>query len=97
MLQAGFERALSHADEVYLGAVSRAELLRPDERFDPEAVAENLEAQGINALPFESNAALYDALAADTLPARGSQRIVVFFTNGSFDGIIGRYAAAVKG
>jgi UDP-N-acetylmuramate: L-alanyl-gamma-D-glutamyl-meso-diaminopimelate ligase len=97
MLQAGFERALSHADEVYLGAVSRAEQLRPDERFDPEAVAENLEAQGINALPFDSNAMLYDALAADTLPTRGSQRIVVFFTNGSFDGIIGRYAAAVKG
>ena len=96
MLQAGFERALSHADEVYLGAVSRAELLRPEERFDPEAVAENLEAQGINALPFESSSLLYDALAADTLPSRGSQRIVVFFTNGSFDGIIGRYAAAVK-
>jgi UDP-N-acetylmuramate: L-alanyl-gamma-D-glutamyl-meso-diaminopimelate ligase len=96
-LQAGFERALSHADEVYLGAVSRAGQLRPEERFDPEAVAENLEAQGINALSFESNALLYDALAAETLPSRGSQRIVVFFTNGSFDGIIGRYAAAVKG
>jgi UDP-N-acetylmuramate: L-alanyl-gamma-D-glutamyl-meso-diaminopimelate ligase len=96
-LQTGFERALSHADEVYLGAVNRAEALRADERFDPEAVAENLEAQGVNARPFDSNARLYDALVADTLPSRGSQRIVVFFTNGSFDGIMGRYAAAVKG
>jgi UDP-N-acetylmuramate: L-alanyl-gamma-D-glutamyl-meso-diaminopimelate ligase len=92
-LQAGFERALSHADEVYLGAVSRAGALREDERFDAEAVAENLEAQGINARPFESNAALYDALAGETLPAGATKRVVVFFTNGSFDGIIGRYAA----
>jgi UDP-N-acetylmuramate: L-alanyl-gamma-D-glutamyl-meso-diaminopimelate ligase len=96
-LQAGFERALSHADEVYLGPVSRAGALRADERFDSEAVAENLEAQGVNARHFASNAELHDALAADTLPGRGAARVVVFFSNGSFDGIIGRYAAAAKG
>ena len=95
-LQAGFERALSHADEVYLGAVNRAEALREDERFDSEAVAENLEAQGLHARQFPSNAALHDALVGDTLPARGAPRVVIFFTNGSFDGIIGRYAAAAK-
>jgi UDP-N-acetylmuramate: L-alanyl-gamma-D-glutamyl-meso-diaminopimelate ligase len=96
-LQAGFERALSHADEVYLGAVSRSETLRDDERFDTEAVAENLEAQGLHARRFDSNSALHDALAGDTLPVRGTPRVVIFFTNGSFDGIIGRYAAAVRG
>jgi UDP-N-acetylmuramate: L-alanyl-gamma-D-glutamyl-meso-diaminopimelate ligase len=96
-LQAGFERALSHADEVYLGPVSRAEALREDERFDSEAVAENLEAQGLHARQFSSNTALHDALARDTLPIRGTPRVVIFFTNGSFDGIIGRYAAAAKG
>ena len=96
-LQAGFARALAHADEVYLGAVSRAEALREEERFDAEAVAGNLEAQGVRAWHFGSNAALHDALAADTLPARGSPRVVIFFTNGSFDGIIGRFAAAARG
>jgi UDP-N-acetylmuramate: L-alanyl-gamma-D-glutamyl-meso-diaminopimelate ligase len=96
-LQAGFERALSHADEIYLGPVSRAEALREDERFDSEAVAENLEAQGLHARQFQSNGALHDALVGDTLPARGAPRVVIFFTNGSFDGIIGRYAAAAKG
>ncbi len=95
-LQAGFERALSHADEVYLGPVSRAAALREEDRFDSEAVAENLEAQGIHARQFPSNSELHDALAADTLPVRGAQRVVVFFTNGSFDGIIGRYAAAAR-
>jgi len=96
-LQTGFARALAHADEVYLGAVSRAGSLRDEERFDAEAVAGNLEAQGVRAWQFGSNAALHDALAADTLPASGKPRVVVFFTNGSFDGIIGRFAAAAKG
>jgi len=96
-LQAGFERALSHADEVYLGAVSRAETLREEERFDSEAVAENLEAQGLHARKFDSNSALHDALSEDTLPLRGTPRVVIFFTNGSFDGIIGRYSAAARG
>jgi UDP-N-acetylmuramate: L-alanyl-gamma-D-glutamyl-meso-diaminopimelate ligase len=96
-LQAGFARALAHADEVYLGAVSRAEALPEEERFDTEAVAGNLEAQGVRAWRFGSNADLYDALAADTLPPRGSPRIVIFFTNGSFDGIISRFAAAARG
>jgi UDP-N-acetylmuramate: L-alanyl-gamma-D-glutamyl-meso-diaminopimelate ligase len=96
-LQAGFERALSHADDVYLGPVSRAGALREDERFDSEAVAENLEAQGVNAQQFGSNADLHAALEAATLPARGTPRVVVFFSNGSFDGIIGKYAAAAKG
>ncbi len=95
-LQSGFERALSHADEVYLGPVNRAGSLRVDERFDPEAVAENLEAQGVHARHYPSNADLHDALAADTLPRRGQPRVVIFFSNGSFDGIIGRYAASAK-
>ncbi len=96
-LQAGFERALSHADEVYLGPVNRAGALREDERFDSEAVAEHLGAQGLHARHFDSNPALHDALVGDTLPLRGAPRVVVFFTNGSFDGIIGLYAAAARG
>ncbi|HZZ19805.1 MAG TPA: Mur ligase family protein [Opitutaceae bacterium] len=95
-LQAGFERALSHADDVYLGPVSRSSSLRDEERFDSEAVAENLEAQGINARQFDSNADLHKALEADTLPAADKARVVIFFTNGSFDGIIGKYAQSAK-
>jgi UDP-N-acetylmuramate: L-alanyl-gamma-D-glutamyl-meso-diaminopimelate ligase len=96
-LQAGFERALSRADEVYLGPVSRSASLREEERFDSEAVAENLEAQGISARQFSSNAELHAALEADTLPSVGKARVVIFFTNGSFDGIIGKYAASARG
>jgi len=93
-LQAGFMRALAQADEVYLGAVNRADKLKDEERFDGEAVAEHLETQGVHARWFTGNAALLERLVADTLPAQGRLRVVVFFSNGSFDGIIGKYAAA---
>jgi UDP-N-acetylmuramate: L-alanyl-gamma-D-glutamyl-meso-diaminopimelate ligase len=96
-LQAGFMRALALADEVYLGAVSRPEKLADGERFDPEAVAGHLETQGVEAHDAPTNAALLAKLQAGTLPAAGKPRVVVFFTNGSFDGIIGGYVRAAAG
>jgi hypothetical protein len=38
---------------------------------------------------------LLEKLTSDTLPPKGQERVVIFFSNGSFDGIIGRYAATV--
>jgi UDP-N-acetylmuramate: L-alanyl-gamma-D-glutamyl-meso-diaminopimelate ligase len=96
-MQAGFMRALSQADEVYLGAVHRADKTKPEERFDPEAVTDNLESQGVHTQWFKSNAELGAALTQQTLPPVKKSRVVVFFTNGSFDGIIGQYVAAAKG
>ena len=95
-LQAGFTRALAIADEVYLGAVNRAEKLRAEERFDPEAVAGNLEAQGIDAYQAPSNAILLETLLRNTSKAGERPRVVAFFTNGSFDGIIAEYVTSVK-
>ena len=93
VLQEDFRNALSEADEIYLGPVNRAERLRDEERFDAPAVARALSEKGRMARCFSSNAALLEGLSAATLPHRGSARVVVFFSNGSFDGIIGRYAA----
>ncbi|MSU49121.1 MAG: UDP-N-acetylmuramate:L-alanyl-gamma-D-glutamyl-meso-diaminopimelate ligase [Opitutus sp.] len=96
-MQAGFLRALGLADEVYLGPVNRPEKLSAEERFDPEAVAQQLETQGVEAHFAATNAALFDKLLANTTKMAGPKpRVVAFFTNGSFDGIIGRYVAAVK-
>ncbi len=105
-MQAGFMRALAQADEVYLGAVSRADKVSAEERFDPEDVAQQLETQGVEAHFAATNAALLEQLLdrtseADVPAAPGKQggrpRVVAFFTNGSFDGIIARYVAAVQG
>jgi UDP-N-acetylmuramate: L-alanyl-gamma-D-glutamyl-meso-diaminopimelate ligase len=95
-LQSGFARALAHADEVYLGAVNRVEKLAATERFDTDAVARHLSTQGSAAHAFDTNAALLENLTAATLPPTGRPRVIVFFTNGSFDGIIGRYVDAAK-
>lgn len=96
VMQDGFARSLARADEVYLGAVNRAEKLAEDERFDAEGVAGQLAGQGVHAQWFPTNDALYDRLVRDTLPPHGPPRVVVFFSNGSFGGIIDRYAAAVS-
>jgi UDP-N-acetylmuramate: L-alanyl-gamma-D-glutamyl-meso-diaminopimelate ligase len=95
-LQDEFMRALAEADEVYLGPVSRPEKLAEGERFDPAEVVRQLAEQGRSARAFSDNAALCARLTADTLAADGRPRIVIFFSNGSFDGIIPRYAAAVR-
>jgi UDP-N-acetylmuramate: L-alanyl-gamma-D-glutamyl-meso-diaminopimelate ligase len=94
VLQAGFTRALGLADEVYIGAVSRADKLKESERFDVEAVIEHLETQGVGACTADTNAALLEKLVANTQSALEAQ-LVVFFTNGSFDGIIGKFVQAV--
>ncbi len=96
-MQAGFSEALAQADEVYLGAVNRAEKLSASERFDTEGVAEFLSARGRVARTAATNAELLTRLQAETL--QGTQpkpRVVVFFTNGSFDGIIANYADAAR-
>ncbi|MBC7366322.1 MAG: UDP-N-acetylmuramate:L-alanyl-gamma-D-glutamyl-meso-diaminopimelate ligase [Undibacterium sp.] len=92
-MQAGFTRALGFADEVYLGPVNRPEKLSAEERFDPEAVVQHLETQGVSAHTAANNAALLEILKTETLPIT-EPRVVAFFSNGSFDGIIGRYVAA---
>jgi len=96
-LQSGFIQALAQADEVYLGAVNRADKLSAEERFDAAAVIRELAAHGVAAQTAPGNAALLDALVAATLPAGPAPRVVVFFTNGSFDGIIARYASSARG
>jgi UDP-N-acetylmuramate: L-alanyl-gamma-D-glutamyl-meso-diaminopimelate ligase len=95
-LQAGFALALALADEVYLGAVNRAEKLAADERFDTDAVVRQLGTQKVRAHAFADNQALLAKLSSDVLAASERSRVVVFFTNGSFDGIIPKFSAAAK-
>ena len=98
VMQAAFMRALALADEVYLGAVANSAKMKEDERFDAEAVIQHLETQGVHACTAESNSALMGKLLASTkLGSSAKPRLVVFFTNGSFDGIIQKYVSTVCG
>jgi UDP-N-acetylmuramate: L-alanyl-gamma-D-glutamyl-meso-diaminopimelate ligase len=95
-LQEDFRQALSEADDIYLGPVNRPEKLGEEERFDTAAVARALAGQGRQAADFSSTAELFDRLCEQTLPPAGFARAVVFFSNGSFDGIVERYIAAAQ-
>ena len=96
-LEAGFMRALAQADEVYIGAVNRAEKLAIGDRFDTEAVAHHLAELGVKGHTAPSNALLLEKLLFDLREAKTTApRVVVFFTNGSFDGIIAKFVAAMK-
>jgi UDP-N-acetylmuramate: L-alanyl-gamma-D-glutamyl-meso-diaminopimelate ligase len=96
VMQTAFTRALVNADEVYLGPVARAHLLKPEERFDHEAIIEHLAAQGVNGHTAPTNAALLEKILANIRAETDRPQLVVFFTNGSFDGIIGKFVATVK-
>ena len=96
-LQPAFAQALAGADEVFIGAVNRADKLGEAERFDGAAVTAHLASRGVAASAHARNEDLLHALAAATLVSVGAtSRVVVFFSNGSFDGIIARYAALAR-
>lgn len=97
VLQAGFIEALGHADAVYIGAVNRADKLRPEDRFDTGAVLAALHAKGLVAETAPTNARLLEKLetAVCTAVEANAPRVVVFFSNGDFDGIITTFAARV--
>ena len=90
--QAGFIDALAQADDVYLGAVSRAEKLTAEQRFDSTRVIAELAQRDIPAHTAPTNAELLEELLA-VESSSSRPRTVVFFTNGSFEGIIGQFAA----
>lgn len=87
MLEA-FKDALARADRVYLGPVARAHLLKPEERFDHDAIIACLAERGVRGCTAPTNAELLEQLVAATRAETARPQLVVFFTNGSFDGII---------
>ncbi len=95
-LETEFRGALAQADEVLIGAIDRADQVPPDQRFDAAAAARDLKERGRAAESFADNGRLLEALCQKTLPPGTRPRIVVFFTNGSFEGIIARYLAAAR-
>ncbi|MEI7553462.1 MAG: Mur ligase family protein [Verrucomicrobiota bacterium] len=98
VMQSAFMRALALADEVYLGSIDRADRLKPEDRFDVAALLQFLESQGIEGHTAETHAALLEKLVANTAaPAAGARPlVVVFFTNGSFGGIIPQFVLRVR-
>ena len=89
-----FADALAHADLALLGAVHRAEKIPEDKRIDPHAMIRRIEGAGKRAHAFSDNSEIADFLESEV---RDSTRtLVVFFSNGSFDGVIDRVAQSLS-
>lgn len=94
-LQGQFTEALGEADNIYLGTVNRAENIRVEDRFDHAGVLAALRGRGRKAYSADTNADLLNLLQEEVAGAGAKQRVVIFFTNGSFDGIIEKFVSAV--
>lgn len=88
--QNGFIDALALADHVLVGAINRADRLGADERLDTATVTQSLAKRGVSAMAADNNFDLLEPLRTATHAASAAQ-VVVFFTNGSFDGIIDKF------
>lgn len=91
--QNGFIDALALADRVYLGVISRADSMSAEERIDMPGMIQSLGSQNIPATTAESNLELLEAILVSP-PSPANHQVMVFFTNGSFDGIIEKFVAA---
>jgi len=90
VLQAELIQALRFANEAYIGPINRPEKLSDAERLDLPKVVAELRSSGVQADHFPSNTALLEKLSSDAFSHPGP-RVVAFFSNGSFDGIIGKF------
>lgn len=88
--QNGFQTALAQADHVFLGALTRIDQIPPDQRFETEKVLAELNAGGTRAETAPSNQALLESMQSQHT-GDSKHQVVVFFTNGSFDGIIEKF------
>jgi UDP-N-acetylmuramate: L-alanyl-gamma-D-glutamyl-meso-diaminopimelate ligase len=91
IFQDRFADALSLADEVLLGAVHRAEKIPIDQRINTHAMIEQIQNSGKEGYSFTRNSELGDFLKSKN--NEGQSVLIIFFSNGSFDGEIERFAS----
>jgi UDP-N-acetylmuramate-alanine ligase len=91
VLQDAFTEAFASADRVHLGAVFRAERYADSERIDLTQIAAAL---GEKATVYPDNQTLKAGLLAEL--KKKPKQCVVFFSNGSFDGVIGQTVEGLK-
>ena len=94
VFQDRFANALSLADKVLLGAVHRAEKIPVEQRIDTSSMAKMIQDQGKEAQSFVKNEELFSFLTKE--PMDETPNLIVFFSNGSFDGVIDKFAEFIK-
>ena len=88
IFQDRFADSLGISDEVLLGSVHRADKIPKAKRIDTQAMIQRIHGLGKKGKSFSDNKKLAEFLELN-LPGEESV-LVVFFSNGSFDGVIDR-------
>lgn len=95
VFQEEFTDALSKSDEVLIGEVHRADRFAPAQRLDAEAMINRFREEGRTAQAFATNRALGESLLTQKFTPE-EKTLLVFFSNGSFDGVIDAVAEKLR-
>ena len=93
VFQDRFADSLAISDEVLLGSVHRADKIPITKRIDTQAMIQRIQALGKKGKSFSDNQELAEFLESK-LP-KGESFLVIFFSNGSFDGVIDRICSFI--
>ena len=96
VFQDEFRGALEQADTVLIGPVNRGEELSSSERLDTLRLARELRDSVGCAKAFASNRDLLEELISRVEGNSRNDQLICFFSNGSFDGIIGRFVSELS-
>lgn len=90
-----FTTALALADRIYLGAVYRSERIAQEERLDTSQMARELGQRGLQARAYPDHGTLFRQVSEDIAAEEGG--LIIYFTNGSFDGLPKKTAELLLG
>jgi UDP-N-acetylmuramate: L-alanyl-gamma-D-glutamyl-meso-diaminopimelate ligase len=93
VFQDAYAESFEGADRVLVAAVHKAEAVPPEERFDPEKLAADLWARGVEALYVPEVDAIVNTIESE---ARKGD-VVAIMSNGAFGGIYGKLLEALEG
>jgi UDP-N-acetylmuramate: L-alanyl-gamma-D-glutamyl-meso-diaminopimelate ligase len=96
VFQNRFAESLALADHALIGQVHRVERIAPEKRIDTQEIVKFIKAKGRLANAFESNRKLGDFLRDKFVNSSKLKSMVVFFSNGSFDGVIQEFVKVVR-
>lgn len=90
LFQDAFTESFKQSSELLIGRLHRSSLLKDESKLDRARICSQLNALGIHASAYDCNDQLLSALI-NRLNGNSAERkksLVIFFTNGSFDGIM---------
>lgn len=94
--QETFRDALKNADRLFIGPVYRLKNYLEKDRLDTERIASELRAIGLEGQAYNLNEKILSDLVQVIDKNQKEKNLICFFSNGSFDGIVGKFINLLK-